>query len=424
MFGVLIEVGAGLPVYNELCQYPNTASKIVKYAESPNNWDYSKLKYNFLEGIRAVSPQVCQEITTWHYCEMRKVYDNKFNFILTNTIQISNDNKTQTHGWFSLSTFDLTLPFGKQTTSCKYYHFSINNSDVLPRRQITTIIANIGIDILAANNDCSQLKNGFIDIILDHNFEPLKSDIISSYSNAESIKDVYPYAIDTELLINDVYTVFAKDGSVIRINDLLRQTKEKNIIIFKGSFNPVHPQHILLINKAKEEIDDSEVFLQISMNNRDESKNSDITNQNILKRINLLNKLGYNVIINYNGYINDAYEFYLNLADFVEKKLYFLMGEDTLERFLLDEIISYTLPTIELKNEYFHKKFNNCIFLYGKRNSQLKIDHLKNIKKLDIEENIISSTQIRLLLENNSNSELENLVGTELAQIITETYGK
>lgn len=421
MFGVIIEVGAGMPVYNELCQHANTASKIVKYAESPNNWDYSKTKYEFSDGIRAVSAQVCAEISNWQYCKMRNKSDDNFNFILSNTIQICNDNKTQTHGWFGLAIINNDILLGENLHyQIKFYHFSINNDGSFQRRDLTSIIANIGIDILASNNDCRQLKNGFIDIILDHNLEPIKSDIITSYSNAEIIKSINylnPLTRRSKI-INDVYTVFTKDGSVIRINDLIRQTKEKNIIIFKGSFNPIHSQHLVLMQKAKEETPDSVIFLQISMNNRDNLKNSDITNQNILKRITILNKLGYNVIINYNGYVNDAYEFYLNLADFADKKLYFLMGEDTILRFIADEKHSNT-GTSNIAIDY---KF--CNFLYGKRNYDVNIINVENIRKLDIEENSISSTQIRSLIRNNNINELENLVGKELTQIIIDIYGK
>ena len=41
---ILIEVGAGCPVYNELTTRPSTASKIVYYCESPNSWQYNNLK--------------------------------------------------------------------------------------------------------------------------------------------------------------------------------------------------------------------------------------------------------------------------------------------------------------------------------------------------------------------------------------------
>ena len=89
-YGVFIEVGGGLPTYNELCKHPNTASKITYYAESPNSWDYNKETYQHEPNVRAVSPEICLRFLTVHYMEiMSKENKQNVNFILTNTVQIA-----------------------------------------------------------------------------------------------------------------------------------------------------------------------------------------------------------------------------------------------------------------------------------------------------------------------------------------------
>ena len=69
-YGVFIEVGAGMPVYNELCQHPNTASKIAYYAESPNSWDFNCETYQHDPLVRAVSAHVCLRFMSVHYMEI------------------------------------------------------------------------------------------------------------------------------------------------------------------------------------------------------------------------------------------------------------------------------------------------------------------------------------------------------------------
>ncbi len=395
-YGKLIEVGAGCPVYNKLCQYPNTASKIILSAYSPNSWELNKTQYRHDENVRAISPQVCEKIL---HTELQNI-DKKLNFVLINTIQIGNDEKTQTHGWFCL--------FESQNNihSIKYYHFSINNKNY-SRPELIEIISEIGIDIIQAQNNSEQLTNGYIDIILNNNLKIIKSDIINSFLH--SLTNINN--------IDDTYSVFKSDGSVIRLNDLFRKLPE-NVCIFKGSFNPVHNHHINLINESEKYIN-GKCILEISIKNRDQNKL--IEASNLLKRINILNSLGYDVIINNFGLYHYTYTNFIKHPDF-KSNLYFCMGEDILDRFLRDEDATYT-NTIDYVNKFIDK-WKKCTFLIADRNDMnIKIrKEITNIKKISFESNNISSTHIRKLIEDNDIEEIKKHLGEDLTNLIIKQW--
>lgn len=398
-YGILIEVGAGCPVYNELCNYPNTASKTVKYCESPNSIKYNHLAYG-TDSFRAVSAGVC-----FKFIETARFYSSgsesdPVNYVLVNTIQIANDEKTQSHGWFGLFCNDKTI----------YYHFSING--FMTRPEQIKIIASIGLDILNAGNDCSKLVSGYIDVILDENYNPLKRELLDSIVNGKINKKN----------VHDHFVVFTPDGKVIRINDYLRKAK-KNIAVFKGSFNPIHPHHIQMV-QSMHSIVDCDVMMLISMSNRNSNKNGDITSENLEKRIKLMNEMGYTVCINHFPLYHYAYTYLINHIDFVGHSLHFIMGADILSRFLEDEYIFESSDT-EYLNKFIHK-WNDCTIHYSSRPGSVVLipNEIKFICRVDIMESNMSSTVLRDRLKQKDFSGVKEILGDELADMMIKHYGK
>lgn len=375
-FGILIEVGAGMPVYNELCKHPNTASKIVYYAQSPNNWEYNNKRYNH-NGVRAVSPEVCQNFIISHNDPANT------NFILTNTVQIANDKNVVSHGWFGYKNKDVTY----------YYHYTINHHQ--SRKTQLDVIAKIGLDIIAANGDLSKLTNGYIDIILDINLKQLPEAIINCFINSKLSRHQY----------HNTTVVFNKDGKVERINDFLRRAND--LIVFKGSFNPVHKDHISLIEICSSKYENTTPVFCISIENRDKSKT--VSPRNLYKRIQLLNQLGYDVIVDTKGLYHYSYTTLIQNVDFKERNLYYVLGGDIVKRFLMDEEV-YEKPN-STSITAFNTKWNSCTFLWFNRaDIKVKIDsRLNNLVYMDKQATSTSSTYLRELIEAKDIDELIRL---------------
>lgn len=417
-FGVLIEVGLGQPVYNELCMHPNTASKIVYYAKSPNSWDYNKYTYKHDKNVRAISPEVLNNIildelrSNFIHSANNQAFtvtnnnigntNTKNTFILANTVQVANNDTTQTHGWFGMS-------YG---SNIKFYHFTIN-SDMQNRKHVSDLIAKIGLDIIASENNSAKLENGYIDIILDEKFNQLKNETLQTIVNAKlSIHNIHNASV-----------VFTPKNEMIRYNDYLRSVQNSKLCVFKGSFNPIHSEHIKTIESIRELKQIDNVLLSISIYNRDPNKQIDVTN--LLKRIKILNELGYTVLIDSFGMYHNSYTSMIHNVDFKNIDLNYVMGSDIARRFLEDENVydvetskkqlKYDSPDIYVS--YFNKKWNQCNFFYVSRIANDKINihpKLENFNYIDIEYKDLSSTSIREHIANNNVDKLVNVVGEQL----------
>jgi len=372
--GLFVEVGAGCPVYNELCKFPNTASKLVYLVESPNDWSYNQEMFKH-KNVRAISADVLKNII-----EIKKQsINNDIDYVLTNTIQIGNTEDTETHGWFGIYT--------KNNDKTTYYHFTIPKNKEYSRPKQLDIIGKIGINLLIRQQD------EFVDIVLDENLETdYKLTLFNIHVNS-------PQQINSSV-------VFAKNGDTLRLTEFLRKDFKK-LVLFKGAFDPIHDQHIEMMKSAKRFAGLNSCYgvFCISILNREifkQGKNID----NIIKRIKLINDLGYSVIIDRFGYFKDTYETVTTNPSY-DKKLAFVLGADTFERFLNDNIKNSRagIPIPEY----------NCDFYYSDR-SDITIQHGKEInsEKMCIMPSEVSSTAIRTALANKDTEKLKELVSGEL----------
>lgn len=324
LFGVIIENGVGTPVYNTLCKYPNTASNHVNYIISSNNLAYNKLTYNYNDDLH--DPQNILNI-------INSVNKNNTEYIFVNSIQILNN---ITIGWFGLYI----------DNNIQLYHFTINEK--LTRIEVLQKCAEIGLDILASTNNFNELNNGFIDNILNSDLSTNKIGLLKSLSNAKLIKH---YSYNTTL-------VFNTNNDVNYFNDIL--INNKKIIIIKDDYN-------LLLNEPKDNL-----YFCISLNN---NKNIDI-----LSKIQDINKLGYNVIVDYFNDYHYSYTSIINNINYNKHKIQYLMYDNTFQKLLKNELV------ITDENEYYenyYKKFNikwsKCSFIIKQKTNFTIHNNINNI---------------------------------------------
>lgn len=366
--GVIIETGAGCPLYNILCTQPNTASKLVLYSESPTDYEYTKVKYQLKDDGRAVSPQTVQNMVV-----IQNLTNPTIEWIFTNSIQIGNDYETQTHGWIGYKYKDKTT----------LYHFTINNFKKYTRIELLDLIQQICLDVFLSQNNGS-INNGYIDEVVDATLgENYIADSHYEY------KTLLNNLIESKLLKeNSDDTFICNYGSKFkRFNDFLRQYKclNKELVIFKGSFNPLHPTHY---DMYKTILDQGKYcIMMISINNRELNKKTDI--DNLIKRVNILKALYIPFIINTRGYYEDCVYQFENHQECKDVKYSFLLGDDTLKR-LIDD------------NNGTKKDWSKIPFITVQRSWNKIINKNYTIEYLDMDKTGVSSTHIRANMNDNS----------------------
>lgn len=380
--GNIIETGAGMPLYTILADQPNMLSKIVNGGMSPTDWELTKQICQIPEGVRAVSYQTC-----YH---MMKMVEPEYPFVFSDSIQIGNDHSTQTHGWIGY----------RFLGTSKYYHFTVNNYfGSYNRHELINIIQLICLDVLVSMNDETKLTSGYVDIILDGEFKelcPLDNMMTAHLSEAYGA---------------DVYQVHLANGQRARLNDLLR-TVERELIVYKGSFDPPHPHHIKMYDTVKKS---GAVVMMISVNNRESRKF--VTTESLRKRIAVLNDLGIMVIVNRLGYFHNVITNISTHPDFKGKKLSFLCGDDTLVRFMKDEEAS-GVHRNPYKGVTFYTAIRNLL------PGRMLESELYDIKYLEMAPDRISSTQLRELVAAGNTDAIREMYSTneELYQSIKRHY--
>ncbi|GIW22369.1 MAG: hypothetical protein KatS3mg068_1376 [Candidatus Sericytochromatia bacterium] len=369
IFGIFIENGAGLPVSSKLLDLDG-ASNTIYFSELPYSKDYSYKKYNIDLSIRSVSAEYLSKIINYYNYLFQ---ENKINTIYASSFQLGNINKS-THGWIAF----------KYKNTLFYYHLSIHQK--LKRKEYINRIGKNALKIIFSRNEYMP-KDTDIDIVLNSDLTPNYVKTIESIINLKN---------------NEQFVLLKKD-SIERLEIYLR--KLDKIVIFKGSFNPVQKAHLYLM-KRLQELYKTKPFFMISMNTYEKGIQSI---ESIIKRIQLLFELGYDVILCNKPYFKSNLDFLRYKFD-INKKIIFALGSDTFNRL----INYYTKDNIVDLDKFMNDFVNVEFFCLLRANNNLPEIFIKN--KYDFfryEESSfmeLSSTQIRNLLKENKFEEIKKFV--------------
>lgn len=287
IYGCFIEMGCGVAVTNALMSVSG-ATKTVFMSESPYAREYQHEKYHN-EGVRAVSKESVSKILEPIRCA-RQGYNN-VNAIYVASFQLGTDPGASTHGW-------IAYRYGDKT---RYYHISIHEH--LTRKEYLDRIALSALTIIAAKNE--YVPTG-ADIDIVDGFDDNQAEMFDMIRHTKQ---------DGFLCI--------RGGQFCRIEEFFRN--EENVLIFKGSFNPIHKGHVEMADTVESEYG-SKPKLMISAEIYGKGT---LSSQDLKSRVEDLNKLGYDVVVSRSGFFNTNIKY---LRKKFAQPIIFVVGADTFVR--------------------------------------------------------------------------------------------
>ncbi|NBO22238.1 hypothetical protein EBU94_02695, partial [bacterium] len=328
-YGYVVETGAGSAISNHLLSFPG-ASKTIEACYTPYSKEHVESVLNKdLSKIRAISMEYSSALSQIPFMGSRAnqlLEKHKENFfVLSSSFQISSTPNVSSHGWMSIKG--------------NFYHFTLpallHDMNVLEYRlKMNSLVGEIGASVIH-HNMVEEKSLPYLDVCIE-NGKHKRLNLLKSIAETE----------------NDLAVVFYPNGETDRLETICRSSE--NIVIFKGSFNPPHKAHIDMVKTIEKEFDTNGYFV-ISMETFGKGLASP---EDLLHRINMINSLGYPVIINKKPLFRDFVSLFNNRLN-KGTKLHFVMGEDTALRFVqLDPKDMDYCPT---KNENGETFKNECV---------------------------------------------------------------
>jgi len=256
LYGNFIEIGAAQPLATVLFSTPGSSST-VNMAIFPYSKQSQTKRYG-LTSYRNVSREYVE-----YMLEMEKMLNTnlEINFIWVSSFQLDDC----AHGWIAYeyknkkSTFHVTLP----------------NST---RAERIVFLSEISLQILEYAVAEKTMDIKYID------------GIWSTEQNVLNINMV------------EYYHVINPKGGWERLETQFRNNKE-SIIIYKGSFNPMHKGHMAIVTHCQKKYQNSPIGLMISMNTHEKGEI-----KNIEKRIEKINDKKLSAIITEKGLFKENIE--------------------------------------------------------------------------------------------------------------------
>jgi nicotinic acid mononucleotide adenylyltransferase len=315
LYGVIIETGCGVPVANRLFEIDG-ASKTVYLTESPYSEAYGTDKYGKTE--RCVSSEYVDKILNyWGTCP-------RINMVYVASFQIGTDTSILpskiTHGWIGIM----------RDSHKELYHITLRK--VSSRKSTIDKIGEIGIQLL---------------------WESINP-MVNHISNINV--DIAPHIQRTLILrSNDNVVCFEPDGSMKRMEDIFRSQTTKQVVIYKGSFNPPTKAHFDLMQSTCQRYPECLCAFMISVQTCDKKT---VTDNDLQQRIQWINLLGYRCLVNDDGTFRWVADFFSTY--FPRLRLVCPVGQDTKNRITdfvnLSNVITFEIfPRTEISSTQVRK---------------------------------------------------------------------
>lgn len=403
-FARILEVGAGVPTANKLYQYRG-ASKTIFSSESYYAREAHDLRFGTCSS-RAVSFERLRECIFYSEGIEKDIIDGLYNTVLATTFQVGhmNENNYSTHGWIGVNfgTLEEDDVDDYVENNLKYYHISIHKP--MSREEYINTIGEIGVKILHSRNEYVP-SDCWIDMVLNEDGQTDYKSTLEAISNSKNVQQA---------------TVFSSKGAD-RIESITRGIE--NLVIYKGSFNPVTIAHEEVVNQSLSQLrlDTSKVVFGISV---DTYQKGTVDINSLIERIRNINAFGYDVLITNNGLFVDCLEV---IRTKYQGNVIFPMGVDTINR-LSTFYYGTSLKGEEkyFNTEKFEQDFENCEIICFSRDDE-EVDPLLDtglISHMEQKHDDISSSKVRELFANGDDDVAIEMIPHEIRHFVISAFSK
>lgn len=343
MYGFIVETGCSTALSGALMDVPG-ASKTILFCKQPYSKEYEHSEYG-KNYDRSVSREFVEQALDHELMNLNNSLYLKIDFAIVSSWQLASTDKEITHGWYAI--------WDKKNDRQDYLHFTFPSKYKIDRKSMVNHIADLGVELLYSliDSDIQTFRNTGM-FVLDSAFG-------TSFVNDTNF----------ELLINCMektagpLLVFDTKSKSKRLEELMRESND--FIIQKGSFNPLHHQHIQMMNSGLKLYPNAKPIFMISTYRYDKPH---IDMNELIERIKNINANGYEVMIISDFLFYDAFEkLYREQED---KTFYFVMGSDTINRIIEVDVESskkFSTSISEYIKHVISKYKNTFRFLIHKR---------------------------------------------------------